>query len=161
MWFFRTSRTSLFFGFVFDFFFCFWVVFCDLHFAFCSAYVYKLISPVSQASQTEDVLVAQLSLRLGERMRQKKRVKCVLKIVLYSKNLSISALSNLALRSSTHWRVISNNSSLHKNRTMHINWISHFFKITFVSTLNLILKSSRINIALLHDKILIKCHKIE
>ena len=38
MYFFRTSRTSLFFGFVFDFFFCFWVVFCDLHFAFCSAY---------------------------------------------------------------------------------------------------------------------------
>ena len=45
MCFFRTSSASLFFGFVFDFFFCIWVVFCDLHFAFCLAlyYNYKCI----------------------------------------------------------------------------------------------------------------------
>ena len=43
---------------------------------------------------------------------------------------------------------------------MHINSTRHFFTITFMSVLNLILKSGCVNIALLHDKILIKCHNI-
>ena len=43
---------------------------------------------------------------------------------------------------------------------MHINFTCHFFKIDFMSILNLILTSSRINIALLHDKIFVKCHNI-
>ena len=38
---------------------------------------------------------------------------------------------------------------------MHINSTRHFIKPTFILTLNLILKYSHINIALLHNKILI------
>ena len=43
---------------------------------------------------------------------------------------------------------------------MHINFKRHFYKIILMSILNLILKSGHINIALLHDKISNKCHKI-
>ena len=43
---------------------------------------------------------------------------------------------------------------------VHINSTRHFFTITFISILNLITKSSNINIALLHNKILILCLKI-
>ena len=43
---------------------------------------------------------------------------------------------------------------------MHINSTCHFFKITFMSILNIILKSGHINIALLNDKISNKCHNI-
>ena len=43
---------------------------------------------------------------------------------------------------------------------MHINFTRHFYKIILMSILNIILKSGHINIALLHDKISNKCHKI-
>ena len=43
---------------------------------------------------------------------------------------------------------------------MHINSTCHFFKITFMSILNIISKYGHINIALLHDKISNKCHNI-
>ena len=44
---------------------------------------------------------------------------------------------------------------------MHINFTCHFYKIILMSMLNIILKSDRINIVLLHDKISNKCHKIK
>ena len=43
---------------------------------------------------------------------------------------------------------------------MHINFTRHFFKIVIMSILNLTLTSSRINIALLHDKICSKRHSV-
>ena len=43
---------------------------------------------------------------------------------------------------------------------MHINSTRHFFKMTYMSILNLVLKSSDINIDLLYDKIFILCHEL-
>ena len=43
---------------------------------------------------------------------------------------------------------------------MHINFTRHFYKIILMSILNIILIFGSVNMALLHDEILIKCYNI-